>query len=115
MTGEVESASFRACIPEAEHTAFVLTTRFGSLTAAGQAVLMLLAVKANCGRVRSNQGRIMKPIQIFLLFPVFWAINSLGAAKPGLAGRVVTEAGRPVTNATVFIYTAGPRVGPGFI
>jgi len=57
----------------------------------------------------------MKPIQIFLLFPVFWAINSLGAAKPGLAGRVVTEAGRPVTNATVFIYTAGPRVGPGFI
>jgi len=89
VTGEVESASFRACIPEAEHAAFVLTTRFGSRTAAGQAVLMLLAVKANYGRVRSNQGRIMKPIQIFLLFPVFWAINSLGVAKPDPAGSFV--------------------------
>ena len=115
MTGELGSASFRTCIPEAEHTAFVLTTRFASRTAADQAVPMLLADKANCGRLMSNQGRIMKPIQIYLLFPLFWAINSLGSSKPDLAGRVVTEAGRPVSNATVFIYTAGPRVGPGFI
>ena len=115
MPGEVESPSFRACIPEAEHTALVLATRFAVRRAAGQAVMMLLAVKADCARVKPDQRRIMKPIRMFLLFPVVWTINSLGAAKPDLAGKVVTEAGRPVSNATVFIYTAGPRVGPGFI
>ena len=118
MPGEVESPSFRACIPEAEHTALVLATRFPVRRAACQAVMMLLAVKADCARVKPNQPnqrRFMNPIRMFLLFPVVWAINSLGAAKPDLAGKVVTEAGRPVSNATVFIYTAGPRVGPGFI
>jgi len=115
VPGEVESPSFRACIPEAEHTALVLATRFAVRRAAGQAAMMLLAVKADCARVKPDQRRIMKPIRMFLLFPVVWTINSLGAAKPDLAGKVVTEAGRPVSNATVFIYTAGPRVGPGFI
>ena len=51
----------------------------------------------------------MKPIRIFWLFAAVWTINSLGAPKPDLTGKVITEAGRPVSNATVFIYTAGPK------
>jgi hypothetical protein len=35
--------------------------------------------------------------------------------KPDLTGRVVGGDGTPVSDASVFIYTAGPRVGPGYI
>jgi len=57
----------------------------------------------------------MKPLPILLSLPVLWAINTPSAASPDLTGSVVTEAGRPIQDATVFIYTAGPRVGPGYI
>ena len=36
-------------------------------------------------------------------------------ARPDLTGRVISQEGQPVTGASVFIYTAGPRVGPGDI
>ena len=32
-----------------------------------------------------------------------------------LTGAVTSADGRPLTNASVFIYTAGPRVGVGFL
>ena len=35
--------------------------------------------------------------------------------KPDLTGVVVNEEGEAVRDASVFIYTAGPRVGPGYI
>ena len=35
--------------------------------------------------------------------------------RPDLTGVVVNDAGEPVRDASVFIYTAGPRVGPGYI
>ncbi len=43
------------------------------------------------------------------------AANPLLAAdaRPDLTGRVLHEDDSPVTNATVFIYTAGPKVGTG--
>ena len=43
-------------------------------------------------------------------------IGSIAAdEKPDLTGRVVESDGGPVASASVFIYTAGPRVGPGYI
>ncbi len=37
-------------------------------------------------------------------------------AAPGvdLLGQVLATNGVPITNASIFIYTAGPRSGPGF-
>ena len=35
--------------------------------------------------------------------------------RPDLTGKVVGENGTPVSDASIFIYTAGPRVGPGYI
>jgi len=35
--------------------------------------------------------------------------------RPDLTGKVVSEDGTPVSDASIFIYTAGPRVGPGYI
>ncbi len=46
---------------------------------------------------------------------VFAMVSSLAQERPDLTGRVVTEEGAPVADASVFIYTAGPRVGPGYI
>ena len=37
------------------------------------------------------------------------------AAKPDLTGVVRTQAGQPITNASLFISTAGPRQGPGIL
>ena len=58
--------------------------------------------------------------------PWFAALLLLGLAHLGLAlpaaespvdltGVVTSANGRPLTNASVFIYTAGPRVGVGFL
>ena len=55
----------------------------------------------------------MNRLPILLLLSVSWTINAFGAQKPNLAGAVLTEAGQPLPNATVFIYTAGPKVGVG--
>ena len=35
--------------------------------------------------------------------------------RPDLGGVVLNDSGEPVRDASVFIYTAGPRVGPGYI
>jgi len=37
------------------------------------------------------------------------------AEKPDLTGKVIEPDGQAVTNASVFIDTAGPRLGPGYI
>jgi hypothetical protein len=37
------------------------------------------------------------------------------AAAPDLTGVVKGTDGRAITNASIFIYTAGPRVGTGFL
>jgi hypothetical protein len=37
------------------------------------------------------------------------------APKPALTGVVRTQAGQPITDASLFIYTAGPRQGPGIL
>src|SRR5437016_3450361 len=92
-------------------TGWAWTTAF-SCTHPPQLDIMLLAGASAYGILRLNQERIMKPQALLLSLPVLWAINTLGAARPDLTGSVVTEARQPVPEATVFIYTAGPRVGP---
>ena len=56
--------------------------------------------------------------------PFFWVVTALAAveltlpaAEPrlDLSGQVSSTDGRTLTNASVFIYTAGPRVGVGFL
>lgn len=37
------------------------------------------------------------------------------ASPPDLTGIVRSKDGQPLKDAGVFIYTAGPRVGPGFL
>ena len=48
-----------------------------------------------------------------------WALLATGSLmaqeKPDLTGKVVDEEGAPIADAAIFIYTAGPRVGPGYI
>jgi hypothetical protein len=52
----------------------------------------------------------------FLFSVAALCLVGLGAAeKPDLTGFVLEPDGRAVTNASVFIYTAGPRVGSGYI
>jgi hypothetical protein len=43
------------------------------------------------------------------------ALSLSAATSSDLAGQVVDAAGKPIPQATVFIYTARPRVGPGVI
>lgn len=49
-----------------------------------------------------------------LLACASWA-SPTGTNPGDLLGKVVQEDGAPVTNATVFIYTAGPKVGSGVL
>jgi hypothetical protein len=44
-----------------------------------------------------------------------FASRSAESHHPDLTGQVLTEANTPLTGATVFIYTAGPKVGLGTI
>jgi len=55
----------------------------------------------------------MKIASLFFALVAVTMISSLGAQKPDLIGTVLTDAGKPLANATVFIYTAGPKVGVG--
>ena len=57
----------------------------------------------------------MKFYRIAVLLVAFFALAVPAQEKPDLTGRVVTEQGAPIADASVFIYTAGPRVGPGYI
>ena len=57
----------------------------------------------------------MKPLSILFSFSVLLTVNTVGAQKPDLTGAVLTDTGKPLPNATVFIYTAGPKVGVGTI
>lgn len=50
-----------------------------------------------------------------LLFGLLTAVSVLSQDKPDLSGRAIGDDGSPVADASVFIYTAGPRVGPGYI
>jgi hypothetical protein len=43
------------------------------------------------------------------------AVTTMAQERPDLIGNVVTEDGAPIPEASVFVYTAGPRVGPGYI
>lgn len=52
------------------------------------------------------------PLVAFLFLG--WAAAAAKATLT-LNGTVTSESGKPITNANVFIYTAGPRVGVGFL
>lgn len=41
--------------------------------------------------------------------------SAMAQVSPDLTGRVVNSDGTPIPEASIFIYTAGPRVGPGYI
>lgn len=45
----------------------------------------------------------------------FWLVTTAAAENPDLTGRVLEPDGQPIKDASVFIYTAGPRLGPGYI
>jgi len=56
----------------------------------------------------------MKRFPVFLpLLALSALISAFGSPKPDLTGIILTDAGKPLANATVFIYTAGPKVGVG--
>ena len=55
----------------------------------------------------------MKSFSVLIPLVVLSAFSGLGAQKPELTGTVLTDAGKPLANATVFMYTAGPKVGVG--
>jgi len=62
--------------------------------------------------------RVTFPAMNKLLFASALAVtfSALSAEPPlDLTGVVKSADGRPLTNAHVFIYTAGPRVGTGYI
>jgi len=54
----------------------------------------------------------MKSLTILLSLSLLSALTVLGA-RPDLTGTILTDAGQPLASATVFIYTAGPKVGVG--
>ncbi len=55
----------------------------------------------------------MKPYSVFLPLLALSTFATFGVQKPDLTGTVLTDSGKPLANATVFIYTAGPKVGVG--
>ena len=55
----------------------------------------------------------MKSISVLLPLVALSTFSALGAQKPDLTGTILTDPGKPLANATVFIYTAGPKVGVG--
>ena len=58
----------------------------------------------------------MKMNRIFAwCFAILASGSLLAQENPDLTGKVVNEEGAPVPDASIFIYTAGPRVGPGYI
>ena len=48
-------------------------------------------------------------------FLLAFATSTFAQDKPDLTGKVIDSGLNPVKNATVFVYTAGPRVGTGVI
>jgi hypothetical protein len=60
--------------------------------------------------------RVLPAVLISLLLPLFIASLKADANAPRLdLSGIVKSAEAPVEGANVFIYTAGPRVGPGDI
>ena len=55
----------------------------------------------------------MKPLTALLPLFAMATFATLAAPNPDLAGTVLTDTGAALTNATIFIYTAGPKVGVG--
>jgi hypothetical protein len=49
------------------------------------------------------------------LFCLVAVVSAVAQERPDLLGRVTGDEGEAVADASVFIYTAGPRVGPGYI
>src|SRR5207237_7740647 len=70
--------------------------------------------KHPCGPARICQTALMIPMKALPILFVLFSIPSASAAqRPDLTGAVVNDAGRAISNARVFIYTAGPKVGVG--
>lgn len=55
----------------------------------------------------------MKPLTLLLPLLAISTVATMAAARPDLTGTALTDTGTPLTNATVFIYTASPKVGIG--
>jgi hypothetical protein len=52
---------------------------------------------------------------LFAVFEVaLWADTDL-ASRPDLVGAVKNRSGEPISGASTFIYTAGPKLGVGFL
>ena len=54
-------------------------------------------------------------IVILSLGTCSWADETAAGAYPDLTGTVKDEEGKPLSNATIFIYTAGPKEGAGVL
>lgn len=56
-------------------------------------------------------------LQVFVLFAVlhFGSATAPATDRPDLTGVIKSKSGAVIEGASVFIYTAGPRVGPGDI
>lgn len=59
--------------------------------------------------------RTMQLLVCGMMFTLAGSAAQAETARPDLSGRVVLEDDTPVTNATVFIYTAGPKTGSAVV
>jgi len=56
------------------------------------------------------------PVWLFLLATVSHSADAEAETRrPDLGGVVQTTNGQPIADASVFIYTAGPKLGVGFL
>src|SRR5262249_21399907 len=65
----------------------------------------------------SRFGNLRYPLLLQTLSALLlaFATSALAQDKPDLTGKVIDSGLNPLKNATVFVYTAGPRVGTGVI
>jgi hypothetical protein len=67
------------------------------------------------GFIASDQTFMKATSHLLLTCMASLAVGPLAAepARPHLEGRVASEPGQPLKGASIFIYTAGPKVGVG--
>ncbi len=77
-------------------------------------------INSACRAGRGVHGRTEAGTRLGQLLAMIFTLanldaTALAAERPDLTGRVTRTDGSPVTNATVFIYTAGPKIGTGVL
>jgi hypothetical protein len=69
--------------------------------------------KQSEGGTLQDHNECMKALSFFSFLLLFSTLSALALQRPDLTGTVLTDGGKPLPDATIFIYTAGPKVGVG--